>query len=218
VSDPRVVFLVPWRGGAPDREKSWAIVRPYYEQTGWPMYLGDSGSKPFAVGQSCNRAAAAAGDWDVAIIINTDCIIPLENLQAGVWHALRTGNLTLPHDDFKAMQRNRFPVPPIDRSWRYYIIPWYSGGRKMPAGVVIMPRSVWDRIGGYDERFVQWGYEDSALLISAGAYDRLPGVMYHYFHTMRTDKAHQPSRELWHAEYWGRPQPIETLVRADEKG
>src|SRR3989304_5867131 len=26
---------VPWRGGATDREKSWALIRPYYEQTGW---------------------------------------------------------------------------------------------------------------------------------------------------------------------------------------
>lgn len=199
---PRRVILVPWRGGEEHRERSWALVRPYYEQLGWPMFVGDSGNDPFSTAQSYNVASEMAGDWDTAFIINTDCVIPLENAVRGMEHAEATERLTLPHDDFHELAAGHFPEPPPGHGWRYHRRrdKAYVGRRRAPAGAIAMPRTVWDRVGGYDNRFIHWGWEDTALLRAVGEFDRLPGIMYHYWHPRRPVVV-GTSKAIFDAEY-----------------
>lgn len=48
------------------------------------------------------------------------------------------------------------------------------------AGLVMLPRAAWEKVGGYDERFVGWGYEDNgrrfALEHAVGPYRRVTGT------------------------------------------
>lgn len=79
-----------------------------------------------------------------------------------------------------------------------------------PAGCIIMPRPVWDRIGGYDERFQHWGFEDAALLRKIGSFDRLAGPLYHYWHTKRRDTGDPVERRIWAEEY--KHLPLEQVL------
>jgi len=208
----RAVILAPWRGGNKYREASWALLRPYYESLSLPIHEGDSGSQPFSTAQSYNRAAEAAGDWDIGVFINTDCFVPYESLRAGIANAQWSEHLTLPHDRTYLLKRGFVPAPEE-------LTPRLVRGRttdglhrKSPAGVVIIPRSIWDRVGGYDEKFLVWGWEDKALLQAVGEFDRLPGPLYHYWHPTRTDKRDAATLDHWRANYWGRPV-AEHLIR-----
>jgi predicted glycosyltransferase involved in capsule biosynthesis len=53
------------------------------------------------------------------------------------------------------------------------------------SGVTAIPRGLWDAVGGYDERFVGWGWEDLSLWSACCAlagYERVPGPIYHLWH------------------------------------
>ena len=202
---PRIVVLAPYRGGDPDRDRAWAVVRPYYESFGWPVYTADAPGPRFNISGSYNAAAREAGDWDLAVIINADCVVNPEQLRAGVTHAVTSAHLTLPHDDLRRIRRGRYPEPPIEHRVWFRNRTAYGGPHSVPAGVVLMPRVVWDRIGGYDERFEGWGFEDAAMLRAAGEYDRLPGVIYHYDHITRKHDIRPGEPEIWEAEYRHRP-------------
>jgi GT2 family glycosyltransferase len=72
-----------------------------------------------------------------------------------------------------------------------------------PSGCFITPRDVWDRVGGYDERFTGWSHEDAAFLLAAGVIDRLSGPMYHFWH--RSSAYSHPIPEFYYREYASRP-------------
>ncbi len=61
-----------------------------------------------------------------------------------------------------------------------------GGNVNAGCSMAAIPRSLWDEVGGYDERFVGWGYEDVALLAAcwalAGPHAFVPAAAYHLWH------------------------------------
>jgi len=52
-------------------------------------------------------------------------------------------------------------------------------------GLLVVSRAAWDRVGGYDERFIGWGHEDSDLhtrLLAEAHWDRIEGQAWHLWH------------------------------------
>lgn len=50
------------------------------------------------------------------------------------------------------------------------------------SSVTIILRSVWDRIGPFEERFTGWGFEDSEFARRARPFGRVRGDVYHLWH------------------------------------
>jgi hypothetical protein len=213
----KVVTLVPWRGGDGLREQSWDIVRPYLERFGWRIYLGDR-EGPWSRGAAINAAARDAGNWDVAFIADADTIPP-EGLDAAVVTALRNGGGVRPHDDLyrltpsgsiAAANRGTAALEPrhIERE--------HPGG-----GFLIVAREGWDRVGGFDERFVGWGHEDSSLniqLLLKADWDRIPGEAHHLWHPEPERKTVNYRRNRQLLDQMRRENAVAIRAAAQRKG
>jgi predicted glycosyltransferase involved in capsule biosynthesis len=62
--------------------------------------------------------------------------------------------------------------------WIHKITSW--------AGLLVLSREAWEKVGGYDEAFIGWGYEDNAFQASldrrVGHFDRVDGFVVHLWH------------------------------------
>ncbi len=187
----RAVICVPRRGQQEDYDRIWGVVSSYYDTTGIEVFVSDSPSERFNLPMARNAAAALAGDWDVAAFVNADCLVPEASLRRAFSHAVDTGRLTVPWDHYYSMTHAGHAAGydlgcPLDsyfaeQRWRdhseSFQQPFYA-----PGGDVVIPRSLWDRLGGWDDQFWGWQPEDAAMLIAAAPFDRLSGPAYHFWH------------------------------------
>lgn len=179
----RFAILVPWRPDPRDerRQVLWDWTRPYLEEIG-PIFTGGC-TGTWARAVACNRAAEAAGDWDVALVADSDTIPEPGAIERAVQWVSSTGGAARPHLDrylltrdgtLRIAQRGPEAVRPedVDHSW--------PGG-----GLLVLTRDAWEAVGGYDESYVGWGYEDSQMtmnLLRVSRWDRLPGRAWHLWH------------------------------------
>ena len=191
-----VAILVPLRAGTPERDRLWAFAREWWErdQPDWPIVEGfESGQGPFNRAAAINDAAAKAGEWDVAVVIDADVICNPEAVRAGVERAAAGGYIVVTHNE-RVMLSKAGTQKIIDG----YRGPWKEKGmveRSWPDSVscsVVVPRSVWDAVGGFDERFVGWGFEDTAFTLAVEAVTgQLLGIVhsecFHLWHTRAVD-------------------------------
>lgn len=178
-------MLVPWREGEPYRDHNWKTARPYLEALGYPLFTGDSPG-PWARAAACNTASSRAGEWDVAIIADADTVLMAEPVRAAIDRVTRTKGAARPHD--RRWMLSLFATKTFQRYGPQGLKPkrdltaWAPGG-----GALVMHRDAWEAVGGYDERFVGWGYEDSAMNISLAimrTWEIVPGNAYHLWHPL----------------------------------
>lgn len=192
----RTVILVP-RRAHPERDKlwEWCKVRWQRYHPTLQIYEGHHEGGPFnrsAAINTASRLADADGPWDYAIIIDADIFLRASQVRDAVKRAQKTGRVTWAHTRWRG----------LNSEWTKKIV---GRGRDMGAEIrdvdmdvlvektnpiswsccIVVPRKVWDAIGGFDERFVGWGFEDHAFrAVVCGLYgwERLKGDVYHLFH------------------------------------
>jgi len=177
-----VVTLVPWRAGAAIREWNWNVTRPYLEELGYPIHLGDS-EGPWARAAACNAAARDAGDWDVALIADADTIPEPDVIRRAVGLAASIPGAVRPHDRLYALNQAQSRILAKRGPGRLKL----SSRQKtmLGGGLLVVSRAAWEKVGGYDERFIGWGHEDSALhttLLAEAHWDRIEGRAWHLWH------------------------------------
>lgn len=166
-----VVICVPWRPGSAIREALWVRTQRAYARHGLPIVTADSDpARSFNLSQARNRAMAAAGDWDVAVVTDADTVL-VTGLDEAIAVAQSTGALVYPVSRYWRLdEHGRLPSEP-ER--------FHSGG------VHVWGRAAWLELEGYDERFDRWGGEDSAALFAAhtfGLYHEVDGDAVHLYH------------------------------------
>lgn len=184
----RAVILVPRRADNGPRDRTWEWIRAWWELhlPELEIYEGHHDDGLFSRSIAVNRAAAAAGAWDVAMLIDADVFCHPPNAREALERALETGDrLVLPFD----RRHNLGPagseaIMAGDRgSWRRYIARTYTD---MCSSAVAVPRALYDQVGGFDEQFRGWGFEDNAFAAAAETFgaplERIPGELWHLYH------------------------------------
>jgi hypothetical protein len=162
------VILVPYRPDGGRRDELWKFTHAWLEKhhPDYPIYIGESPDGLFNRSAAINGAARQAGDWDVAVVCDSDTVVPPAQFEKAVSEARKTGLLT------SALTR----VVELSKESTDQLL---TGGeidiRKLDidrtrtkddmtqSSVIAVPRALWDAIGGFDEEFRGWGCEDNAF-------------------------------------------------------
>lgn len=196
-AEPKVVIVVPWRAGDPDRERAWAWCLAWWEQFEWPIFqVNHPAPVPFNRSWCINEGARRAGDWDVLVAIDADVFEENpEQVRHGVASCFETGKLVVPHlvGADLSLQGTRKLLTGRE-TWRGAL-----AGRRDPctSRVTIVRRDLFERVGGFDQRFRGWGHEDVAFWASTvpiRGVDQFAGTCYHLWHNPSL-RAARPTRE-----------------------
>lgn len=189
-----VAILVPRRDDGGWRDRLWRYVRARLERElpDWPIHEGHHDDGPFNRAAAINTAAELAGDWEIALIVDGDTLAPPEALQTGALLAATHGYMVNCHD-LRVMLKEQATrriiesgrLDPVN-GWRkpqWVERIWYES----PSAGVAVRRDLYDRVGGFDERFVGWGHEDSAFrhaceTLSGAPMLRVAMDCYHLWH------------------------------------
>jgi len=190
-----VVVLVP-RRPEPWRDRLWAWVRERVEaEVDWLIVEGLSVDGPFNRSRALNEAAKEAGDWDVAVILDADTLPDFGRLRPAVDIAAVTGELVCPQDVFRSLSREGTKavlagdcaIEDAPKRWDY---------PRPKSSCVVVSRETWGLVGGFDERFQGWGFEDASFYHTCEALvgiERMAGPVWHCWHPRSTEK-HEASR------------------------
>lgn len=184
------VIVAAFRPTAPERSRNWRYAHDRWATLGIPVIAEDSGTQPFSRAGSRNKAVRSATvnhpDWDVALIVDTDVILDdTSSALAACEHALATSQLTYPHDHLIMLERPHTDEVVAGVAPRVAA----AGLQRHPntwSQALAVPRPLWDEVCGYDERFIDWGWEDLAFMAACqtlgGGLQRLHGDAYHLWH------------------------------------
>lgn len=191
MSPARGVILVPRRRDHGYRDQVWAWVRGWWERElpELPIFEGHHDSGLFNRSAACNAAAAAAteaGPWDVALLIDSDVICDPARVREAIAQAGSERNrLVLPF----SRRHNLNPVGTArimdgdQGSWVRYVAKTYT---QMCSSCLAIPRQLWDEVGGFDERFEGWGFEDNAFASACSTFGadmtKIEGELWHLWH------------------------------------
>jgi hypothetical protein len=195
----RDVILVPRREDRGYRDIVWAWCKARWErdQPHMPIVEGHHDTGLFNRSAAVNRAAQLAGSWDVAVIIDADIIIDPVRVRDACDLAARTGKVVFPHDIRHQVNRRGSEMIRAGYlgDWKRYAHAHYDN---MVSSVVVVPRKAWDEIGGFDESFEGWGFEDNAFAAAAETFAgtiRMEGEFWHFWHP--TVSVGRPGTPVW---------------------
>ncbi len=175
--------------------RRWNLMLPKAELVlDAPDLVGDP--QHFNRPQAINRAAMRA-HGDVFLVADADTTIEPVTLRA-VLEVVESGCWTLPKRYVRLSQTtsNRWLVnmphagPPAN--WEMDLDQEYPFPN---SGVVVMPRAAFDAVGGYDERFKNWGGDDDAMRAAMETLWAPPtriGIAYHLWHPRAVE--HSPEQ------------------------
>lgn len=210
--------IIPWRDLSIQRRRllDWNLARwqALYGDDDMNIVLCDSDDEPFSRGKSRNQGVRDS--WSDIIVLADADTVPMRvslNEAMGVaqdpsrawsiaYDEQRYYNLTREYtEEVLAMDPGSALPEPVEGQWEHKLTSW--------AGMLVVSRGGFELAGGYDERFVGWGWEDNAFQKTmdkkVGAFTRASGFVVHLWHPV-TDggfdtKYELANRELFHREY-----------------
>lgn len=197
--------IVPYRPDGGHRDRSWEWVRSRWEallpRADIVIGTDDGGSSPgeFNHPLAINRAVADSVG-DVLLIADADTAFdPLwverANLLVEYGEApwimpMYYDKLTERFSSWVLEQDPRLIIEPTadDIDWRGSNVSW--------AGLIMVSRTAFNFVGGYDERFAWWGADDVAFGLTMdaliGRHLRLKGSAFHLWHPQPASDTQHP--------------------------
>lgn len=178
---PELAVVIPWRP-TPDRLRARDCVDAWWRQEFGiePIYVDGPAERSFNLAAARNEGFRQA-DADVVVACDADTVPEVGPILQATTFA-RSGAVVFPYaryhylgDADPVMAMYDLPACPVERTYRNS---W--GGI-----FVATPETYW-AVGGQDERFRQWGYEDDGFRLAAQVLAkvvRTEGSVYSFGHS-----------------------------------
>lgn len=178
-----VAAIIPYRPEDRERERNWECTRLQWLRLGWKAYIGDHDGQPFSRSRAINNAAKQAGDVDVFCIADVDFLFGGDQAEEAAEVAFRECAHVVPYStmhvlgpaETKKVRDGQSPetVPILDS----FSLSWVCAA--------MVSRELFERVKGFDERFIGYGEEDLGFVASTGTLGvkmRVNGLAYHLSH------------------------------------
>ena len=177
------VVLIPYRADGQQRKVAYEFVRRFWSQFGWPIHTAPGPEGLF--NRAAARNEAADRPWDVAIFADADTVGEPKKILRAV-EVASLGKLAYPFNEFNGLTQGQTQTLLAGGSPGV-------GKRKhgSPGGIFAISRGLFDEVGGFDEEFQGWGYEDLAFMYAAGTLGGLHrerGMITHLWHPHAREK------------------------------
>src|SRR6056297_3422948 len=191
---PKCFIGIPYSSsGDIYREKAFQMVYNYYKQLGYNIFIGES-EEPFNRAAARNACVPKFIDWDIVVFIDADIIVPLEQIEQAIRLAHNIQEMVVAYRDLFLLDKDQ-------SNWFYETeeIPgtWKKKVQNQVSGAFVVPKKIWNQVGGQDERFKEWGGEDRAFYYScASCYEkventRIAGHAFHLWHERKEKETFQ---------------------------
>jgi len=217
-----IPVLVPRRGDNGRRDQLWRYLKKHFWAPMADKYQVIEGPQPFGPfnrSQAINNAARIAGNWDVAVVADGDSWVPPAQLDEAVRRARRNNKVVSAFTELWELSEdasNRIiarqappqtPVKPEKRQMNHRSI------------CLVIPRVVFEAVGGFDEAYRGWGAEDDAfwhaVKLVAGEPERVTGKAYHLYHPPASTKAERAEDPIY-IRNWNRWQRFKKCTSIEE--
>lgn len=203
----QVVVLAPFRTDHGRRAHLWQFVQDWIARHyDYPIYTADSDGDRFRCGQARNRAAEAAGRWDVALLHDTDTIAHPDAIAQAVDMAAHCDQIVVTADAHMycdQISTDRILASGSAAFARPASFDTNGIYQRPCSGITAVNRDVFAAVGGYIDAQQGWGYEDLCWLqmvgIFAGGNTWVPGhINLHLWHPPAPRDQHTTAnRTVW---------------------
>lgn len=184
-----VSVLIPYQPDGGPRDEAFRWIRDFYGMM-MPeaqLCVGELEGETFSRSRSINLAAAHA-ERNVYVIADADIIYD-PGLIAKSMEWLANGRWVIPFSYMNRLSETyskRLLERPAEWPIQMEVDTLPSHAAYFVGGLNVLTRDFFEKVGGYDERFIGWGGEDDAFAHSldtlAGEHVRLEGEIIHFWH------------------------------------
>lgn len=194
-----VAVLIPNRkdGGRRDTVRRWTCQRLTNLHPAFTQHIGthEASEGPFNRSAAINRAAAQAPDEaDIFVVADSDSFVFPDQLNAAVETARASRQITFAYERFAYLNRSMSDrIMAGDQGNWWPGVEWTLQGTC--SSMVIVPRALFERVGGFDEGFTGWGFEDVGFSLACQAVGdgmrRVAGEVWHLHHPVSPENHHE---------------------------
>ena len=173
---------IPWRP-TPDRLPAHKRIRGFWKHAGIPVIEADSlPGQPFNLCEARNNAVRKIRT-PIIIVADADTLPDLGALHQAI-NMLRPGEVIWPYHTYRHIPPDWVTKPdllaaPPDRTYHHSV-----------GGIFLTHRGTYWALGGMDEHFTGWGFDDNAFHAAAttlAKVRRLPGTVFSFNHPAHRD-------------------------------
>lgn len=194
-----ISVLFPYRGDDGPRDRLFGYVLNWW-QAFFPeaeICVGRNFDHPFNRGAARNDAYSQSSG-SVIIVADADTIPTAQGVKAGIADVVAEKVWCIPYAEERYYNMTELATTamlkePVDHPWPEPVQGNYDHKITSWAGCLILPREAWETVGGYDERFKGWGYEDNAFRLKLdkmwGPHRRQDSFCCHLWHPVSKENS-----------------------------